>query len=144
MRMSSGASVAYENPRSGRSTCIDESPRSRSTASARTPFAASCERTTRVVAAQEARLYAARRRLHAIEVRPHGRIAVDRDELPGPLQVGGQQPRVAARAEGGVDDRLARLHVEELAHLVREHGDVISRVCPLHVRQHLRRSLRSR
>ena len=43
-----------------------------------------------------------------------------------------------------VDDRLPRLHVEELAHLLREHRDVISRVCPLHVRQHLRRSLRSR
>ena len=72
------------------------------------------------------------------------RVAVDRDELPAPLQVGGEQARVAARAEGGIDDRLSRLHVEELAHLVREHGDVISRVCPLHVRQHLRRSLRSR
>ena len=46
------------------------------------------------------------------------------------------------RAERAVDDRLSRLHVEKLAHLLREHGDVISRVCPLHVRQHLRRSLR--
>src|SRR5689334_4841896 len=42
MRMSSGASTAYEKPRSGRSSCIDETPRSRSTTSARTPFAASC------------------------------------------------------------------------------------------------------
>src|SRR6476469_11224836 len=42
MRMSSGASTAYENPRSGRSSCIDETPRSSSTTSARTPFAASC------------------------------------------------------------------------------------------------------
>ena len=51
---------------------------------------------------------------------------------------------MAAGAERGVDDRLPRLHVEQLAHLVREDGDVISCVCPLHVRQHLRRSLRSR
>src|SRR5690349_21077573 len=42
MRMSSGASTAYEKPRSGRSSCIDETPRSSSTTSARTPFAASC------------------------------------------------------------------------------------------------------
>src|SRR5579864_1507493 len=46
MRMSSGASVAYENPRSGRSSCIDDTPRSRRTASASTPFPASCGRTT--------------------------------------------------------------------------------------------------
>src|SRR5882672_3892656 len=45
IRMSSGASVAYENPRSGRSICIDETPRSSSTASASTPFPASCEST---------------------------------------------------------------------------------------------------
>src|SRR5581483_2231153 len=41
MRMSSGASTAYEKPRSGRSICIDETPRSSRIASARTPFSAS-------------------------------------------------------------------------------------------------------
>ena len=41
MRMSSGASVAYEKPRSGRSSCMLETPRSSRTASARTPFSAS-------------------------------------------------------------------------------------------------------
>src|SRR4051794_24887547 len=41
MRMSSGASAAYEKPRSGRSSCIDETPRSSRIASAPTPFAAS-------------------------------------------------------------------------------------------------------
>src|SRR6185437_6211640 len=46
MRMSSGASVAYEKPRSGRSSCMEETPRSRRIASARTPFPASCGRTT--------------------------------------------------------------------------------------------------
>ena len=46
IRMSSGASVAYEKPRSGRSICIELRPRSSRTASARTPFPASCERTT--------------------------------------------------------------------------------------------------
>ena len=38
--MSSGASAAYENPRSGWSTCIEEMPRSISTASACVPVAA--------------------------------------------------------------------------------------------------------
>src|SRR6516164_8901500 len=46
IRMSSGASPAYENPRSGRSSCIEETPRSSRIASARTPFPASCGRTT--------------------------------------------------------------------------------------------------
>src|SRR5262245_3140582 len=41
MRMSSGASAAYEKPRSGRSSCIDETPRSSRIASAPTPFVAS-------------------------------------------------------------------------------------------------------
>src|SRR3954452_5546773 len=45
MRMSSGASTAYEKPRSGRSSCIDETPRSSRTTSARTPFSARCCRT---------------------------------------------------------------------------------------------------
>src|SRR5579862_3460606 len=42
MRMSSGASAAYEKPRSGRSSCIDETPRSSRIASARTPLSESC------------------------------------------------------------------------------------------------------
>src|SRR5579884_1074823 len=46
IRMSSGASAAYEKPRSGRSSCIDETPRSSRIASAWTPFPASCGRTT--------------------------------------------------------------------------------------------------
>src|ERR1051325_6576124 len=45
MRMSSGASTAYEKPRSGRSSCIDETPRSSRTMSTRTPFEASWSRT---------------------------------------------------------------------------------------------------
>src|SRR3954467_7123815 len=46
IRMSSGASAAYEKPRSGRSSCIEETPRSSRIASARTPFSASCGSTT--------------------------------------------------------------------------------------------------
>ena len=46
MRMSSGASVLYEKPRSGRSICIDDTPRSSRIASASTPFSASCSSTT--------------------------------------------------------------------------------------------------
>ncbi len=45
MRMSSGASAAYEKPRSGRSSCMLETPRSSRIASASTPFDASCCRT---------------------------------------------------------------------------------------------------
>src|SRR4051812_7188570 len=45
MRMSSGASTAYEKPRSGRSSCIDDTPRSSRTTSARTPFSARCSST---------------------------------------------------------------------------------------------------
>src|SRR6201987_1568089 len=46
IRMSSGASTAYEKPRSGRSSCIDDTPRSSRIASAWTPLSASCGRTT--------------------------------------------------------------------------------------------------
>src|SRR5918999_1618239 len=46
MRMSSGASTAYENPLSGLSICMLETPRSRMIASASTPFSASWTRTT--------------------------------------------------------------------------------------------------
>src|SRR6266446_1857380 len=45
IRMSSGASAAYEKPRSGRSSCIDETPRSSRITSAFTPFEASCSST---------------------------------------------------------------------------------------------------
>src|SRR5438309_167562 len=40
MRMSRGASAEYENPRSGLSICIEETPRSSRIASASTPFCA--------------------------------------------------------------------------------------------------------
>src|SRR5918994_4005372 len=46
MRMSSGASVAYENPRSGRSICMLDTPRSSRIASASTSLSASWRRTT--------------------------------------------------------------------------------------------------
>src|SRR6187551_846123 len=46
MRMSRGASTAYEKPRSGRSICMLETPRSMRIASASTPFEPSWERTT--------------------------------------------------------------------------------------------------
>jgi hypothetical protein len=97
-----------------------------------------------MVAAQEPRLDAAGCSFHPVEVRSHRRVAVDRDELSASPEIGDEHPRMTAGAERRVDDRLPRLHVEELADLLREDRDVISRVCPLHVRQHLRRSLRSR
>src|ERR671910_532620 len=46
IRMSSGASAAYENPRSGRSICMLETPRSSRIASASTSLSASWRRTT--------------------------------------------------------------------------------------------------
>src|SRR5688500_1755074 len=46
IRMSSGASAAYENPRSGRSICMLETPRSSRIASASMPLSASCPSTT--------------------------------------------------------------------------------------------------
>jgi hypothetical protein len=45
MRMSSGASTAYEKPRSGLSICMLETPRSSRIASASTPLSASCPST---------------------------------------------------------------------------------------------------
>jgi hypothetical protein len=45
IRMSRGASVAYEKPRSGRSSCIEETPMSSRIASALISFAASWLRT---------------------------------------------------------------------------------------------------
>ena len=95
------------------------------------------------VAAQQSRLHA-RVLLEALEVGARGRVAVDRDQLAAPLQVGCEQAAVAARAEGRVDDRLARLHGEARAHLGREDGDVISRAGLQDVRQHALHSLRPR
>jgi hypothetical protein len=95
----------------------------------------------RELAAQQPRRHA-RRSLEPIEVRAHGGIAVDRDQLPLRAEVGGEQAGVAAGAEGRVDDGLARAHREELAHLVGEDGDVVRRACLQDVRQHRLRSLR--
>ena len=124
--MSSGASAVYEKPRSGRSICIEETPRSSRIASASTPLPASCSRTT-AKSPRRKRVCASRPLREAVEVRPRARVAVDRDQLAAALEVGGEQRRVPAGAEGRVDDRLAGLHREQLAHLVGENGDVVSR-----------------
>ena len=115
MRMSSGASAAYEKPRSGRSSCIEETPRSSRIASARTPLAASCGRTIAEVAAQQPRRSPRRpRRSARSTVRAVGSrsIAIS---LPLPCRSGGEQRRVAAGAEGRVDDGLARARRRALA-----------------------------
>ena len=78
--MSSGASVAYEKPRSGRSICIDETPMSSRIASALMSFAASWREDDREVAAEEADVDPGAR-LEAVEVRLDARVAIDRDEL---------------------------------------------------------------
>ena len=143
MRMSSGASTAYEKPRSGRSSCIDETPRSSRIASAWTPFSASCGSTTPKSPRSRRALHAGAL-LEALEVRAHRRVAVDRDQLAAALEVGGEQRGVAAGAEGRVDDGLPRAHGERLAHLRGENGDVISRAWLQDVRQHAPHSLRPR
>ena len=106
--MSSGASVAYEKPRSGRSICIDETPRSSRIASALTSFAASCVSTIEK-SPRRKRTSTPVGGLEVVEVRLHGRVAVDRDELARAVEVLGEQTGVPAGAEGRVDDRLAGL-----------------------------------
>ena len=98
----------------------------------------------RELAAEQARLQASVPPLEAVEVRLDGRVAVDRDVAPLPLQVGGEQRGVAAGAERGVDDGLAGSHGEQPADVVREHWDVITRFSLQDARQHLQHSLRSR
>src|SRR5262245_16652842 len=93
------------------------------------------------LAAQEARLHA-RVALEAFEVRPHRRVAVDRDETAVAFEVGGEDRCMAAGPEGRVDDGLPGLDREELAHLLGEDGNVISLVWLQDARQHLLRSLR--
>ena len=141
MRMSSGASVAYEKPRSGRSTCIEETPRSNRIASACTPFAASCASTSENSPRRKRPCAPVRFRTES-KYGAHRRVAVDRDQLAAAAQIGREQLRVAAGAEGGVDDGLARLHGERLPHLVGEDRDVVSRVGTQDVRQHPPHSLR--
>ena len=57
----------------------------------------------RCLAAEEARLHSGVA-AEALEVRPDGRVAVDRDEATLAAQIGGEHSRMAAGAEGGVDD----------------------------------------
>src|SRR5438876_4927215 len=93
------------------------------------------------VTAQEPRLDLRHLR-EPVEVVSRGRIAIDRDQLPVSLQIGSEQRSVAARAEGGVDDRLPRLDGEQIPNLACEDWDVISRVWLQDVRQHPQHSLR--
>ena len=94
------------------------------------------------VAAQEARLH--RGALpELVEVDPGERVPIDRDQLALAAQVGREQRRVAARAEGRVDDGLARAQRERLPNLLGENGNVISRAGSQDVRQHPPHSLPS-
>ena len=68
MRMSSGASVAYEKPRSGRSICMLETPRSKRIASALDAVRGQLLQHERELAAQEAALDAGLL-AHTVEVR---------------------------------------------------------------------------
>ena len=111
-------------------------------ASARTPLPASCESTTCVVAAQEARLHAAAAAFTGRKTanRRSRSIATIFPSPRGPrrgVASGRRRPNVASTTVSPAARRAARAPRPE-------DGDVISCVCPLHVRQHLRRSLRSR
>ena len=93
------------------------------------------------VPAQEARL-ATRSLGKAVEVLARSGIAVDRDHLSAAAEIGREQGRMPARAEGCVDQSFPWLQREELAHLVGEDRDVINRACRQDVRQHPQHSLR--
>ena len=54
-----------------------------------------------------------------------GGVAVDRDQLALGAQALGDQPRVAARAEGAVEEGLAGLRVEDLDQLGGQYGLVV-------------------
>ena len=140
--MSSGASTAYEKPRSGRSSCIDETPRSSRIASAPTPFAASCSRTTAKSPRRKPRLHAARASRSGRSTRAR-RVAVDRDQLAAAAARSAASsaawPPAPNVASTTVSPGCTR---EELAHLVGEDGDVISRAWLQGVRQHPPHSLR--
>ena len=117
MRMSSGASAAYEKPRSGRSSCIDETPRSSRIAVGAHAVAGELREHLRELAVQEPHLDRGRAP-QPLEVRRDRRVAVDRDQLALAAQPPDEQLGVAAGAEGAVDDRLARAGVERGEHLV--------------------------
>ena len=140
--MSSGASVAYEKPRSGRSICIDETPMSSRIASALMSFAASWLRTI----AKSPRRKRTSTPALALKRSKCGLTLGSRSiatSLPLPCEILREQAGMAAGAERGVDDRLAGLHGEQAAHLVREDGGVIRRAVRQDVGQHCPRSLRS-
>jgi hypothetical protein len=52
------------------------------------------------------------------------RVAVDRDERARGADPAAEQPRVTARAERAVHDRLAGLRIEQLDRLAGEHRHV--------------------
>ena len=140
--MSSGASTAYEKPRSGRSSCIDETPRSSRTTSARTPFSASCSSTVENSPWSRRALTPWLRRKRS-KYGATRRIAVDRDQLAVAAQAAASSeawppaPKVPSttvspgRGSRSGDD------------LVREDGDVVG-LSWQDARQHLPRSLRPR
>ena len=108
MRMSSGASVAYEKPRSGRSICMRETPRSSRIASARTSFAASWASTTENSPRRKRAWTPARCCERARSTAARSGRGRSRSACPCRCRSRREQRRVAAGAEGGVDDRLAR------------------------------------
>ena len=134
--MSSGASAAYEKPRSGRSSCIEETPRSRRIASARDAVVGELRQDGAEIAAQEARVgrWCASRAARS-RCGPSGR-GRSRSASPLPRRSAVRSAGVPAGAEGRVDDGLARVARREAPHLLGEDGDVVSFPGLQDVRQH--------
>ena len=143
MRMSSGASAAYEKPRSGRSSCIDETPRSSRIASARTPFAASSSSDGRELAVEQPHL--GRRRRGGAARSTARRSGRGRSRSACPRRAAARRAARSGRPRRRCSRSPSRPGCGASAgeHLVRENGNVIS-LGWQDARQHLLRSLRLR
>ena len=125
MRMSSGPSCAKEKPRSGWSSCMEDTPRSSVTPSTRVEALAGGDRFHLAVAAEHghepARICFGKRAAQAKGFR----IAIDGDDLAvGRIENG---LRIAAGAERAVDDDLAVLGLKRGQDLGEHHGNVAGR-----------------
>jgi hypothetical protein len=109
-----------EKPRSASSSCMDETPRSRASAS----------QLARPASASPSSISEKRRsssgtvrsiRWPAVGEARRARVAVEADHLGPTLQEGA---RIAAGAEGPVDHQLTGRGLQRLHHLVEKHGRV--------------------
>ena len=143
MRMSSGASAAYEKPRSGRSSCIDETPRSSRIASARDAVRRELRRARSRTRRESSRIFSGARARRRSKYGATRRVAVDRDQLALAAQPLGEQAEWPPAPKVQSITVSPGLRREDGEHLVREDGDVVS-LDWQDARQHPLRSLRPR